>query len=366
MEKKKVYNGVIDWWKFVFCIVIVIFYVGEKFGSGDYLLKYGKYAVEFFFVVSGYFMCAHAMRQPEEKGLKNIGVENFKFIFGKIKTIFPAYVFAYVSQFIIWILNDGRQILEAQGLRRFLPKLICTIPNFLLLDQYGVYNTEVMGVSWYVSAMLFVMFITYPLLRKWRKNYCLIASPLIALFLLGYYAMSSGGNGGKDVWFGFMKAGVVRAFININLGCLAYEVSDWIKSVFADLSIWKKVLIRIVEPLSYVCAIALMHFGNNNAIAVISLLMFVGVSITMSGNSALAKICDNGVCRFMGKLSLWIYFVHAPVRRFVVTTYLGISYNDAFVKIWVFTAAMVLIGMGGYELMKKIRDIKKRDASERF
>ena len=29
MEEKKVYNGVIDWWKIVFCLIIVVMHVGE-------------------------------------------------------------------------------------------------------------------------------------------------------------------------------------------------------------------------------------------------------------------------------------------------------------------------------------------------
>ena len=41
MEEKKVYNGVIDWWKIVFCLIIVVMHVGEYY-HGDSFLLYGE------------------------------------------------------------------------------------------------------------------------------------------------------------------------------------------------------------------------------------------------------------------------------------------------------------------------------------
>ena len=61
MNKK--YNGALDFWKFVFCLVILVFHVGEVYGGKHgYLLEWGRYAVEMFFIVSGYFMCVSAAK----------------------------------------------------------------------------------------------------------------------------------------------------------------------------------------------------------------------------------------------------------------------------------------------------------------
>ena len=40
METKKVYNGVIDWWKIVFCLIIVVMHVGEYYHGDSFL--YGE------------------------------------------------------------------------------------------------------------------------------------------------------------------------------------------------------------------------------------------------------------------------------------------------------------------------------------
>ena len=73
MEEKKVYNGVIDWWKIVFCLIIVVMHVREFFHGESFIFIWGRYGVEFFFIVSGFFMAAHVMRMDESVGLKNIG-----------------------------------------------------------------------------------------------------------------------------------------------------------------------------------------------------------------------------------------------------------------------------------------------------
>ncbi len=306
MGNKKIYNGVIDWWKLVFCTVILIMHVGEFFNEGFYLFEHGGYAVEFFFIVSGYFMCAHAMKQEPSGGLRNIGRENIKFISGKIETVLPAYIYAWLLAFAMYIYKTGIDVLKNDGVRAFALKIVYALPNLLLLDMGGIKGTEILGVSWYVSAMLIVMFITYPMLRKWGRNYCLIAAPLIALL--------------KDK---------------------------------TDPGGVKRTLICMAEPAAYISALALMHFGDDRALNIINILLLIGVSVTMSGRSFFASICDNGVCRFMGRLSLWVYFCQSPARMFVLKRFPDCSYKRAFVLIFGLTALLTAVGMGMHALISK-------------
>lgn len=48
-EIKKKHNGIISFWKFMFCIMIVIFHVTEKIPKEGSLMKHGRIGVEFFF-----------------------------------------------------------------------------------------------------------------------------------------------------------------------------------------------------------------------------------------------------------------------------------------------------------------------------
>ena len=112
MEEKKVYNGVIDWWKIVFCLIIVVMHVGEYYHGDSFLFVWGRYGVEFFFIVSGFFMAAHVMRMDENTGLKEIGKENVGFIWGKIKTVFPAFIISWMKAFPMYIFRNGIDIIH--------------------------------------------------------------------------------------------------------------------------------------------------------------------------------------------------------------------------------------------------------------
>ena len=258
----------------------------------------------------------------------------------------------------MYIKKVGVVIYEQEGLRQFAVRMVHAIPNLLLLDMSGIKNSGVLGISWYVSAMLLVMFITYPALRKWRRNYCYIASPIIAIALEGYFSVTYDGKSGRDLWMGFMKYGMFRAFISINLGCVSYLIAEKLKESFQSMSTFKKVIIRIAEPVLYIACIILMHYGDCLCINEINIMFMLAIGITMSGNSAFAGICNNNICRTLGKLSLWIYFLQSPVRMFVRQTWPDISYSKAFMLIFFPSIIISVIAYSIYSAIHKRKKLK--------
>lgn len=360
MEGKKSYNGVIDLWKMIFCLAILVMHVGEAYHGKTFYLRNGKFGVEFFFIVSGFFMTAHVMRKDENTSLKNIGQENLKFMWSKIKTILPAYIPTWIMALVSYINRVSIPILETKGVDKFVMNLIFAIPNFMLLEMAGINESRVMGVSWYISAMLIVMFITYPMLRKWRRNYCYIAAPMIAILLAGYASMIySQDNSSVQSWLGFMKNGLLRAFVSINLGCVAYLISDRIKNSMATMSKGKLAGLRIAEPLLYISSLVIMHFGEYQSINIINIMFTIAIAITMSGSSAFSRICNNNLCRMMGKLSLWIYLVQSPVRQYVKQIWPDISYLKGFVLITVPTIILSIVGYAIWSMIQKYRSKSK-------
>lgn len=62
-------NGTIDFLKFIFAVIIVIFHGSQKLtdDSSLQIFKSGRLGVEFFFLVSGYMMAASAEKQIAKK-----------------------------------------------------------------------------------------------------------------------------------------------------------------------------------------------------------------------------------------------------------------------------------------------------------
>ena len=83
MEKVKAQkrNGELDFFKLLFCIVVISFHSGYFIQSENGYFKGGSIAVDFFFVVSGVMMARNAAKKAYEE---NLGIDTFEFMKKKI------------------------------------------------------------------------------------------------------------------------------------------------------------------------------------------------------------------------------------------------------------------------------------------
>lgn len=347
MKEKRNYNGGIDLWKFIFCMIILIFHVGEYYGTGYVWLPQGSYAVEFFFIVSGYFMCvsANKMTLSQEAGNRNqtLGKETISFILKKIKGILPAYLFAYAISLIVWLTYVGAPLYTKSGLHALIRKLVGILPNFLLIFNSAVKGTAIMNISWYISAMLAAMLIIYPLLRKYNDVYRLVIAPAVVLFLTGFVYYNCESYGGYLDFEVFTTKGVIRAFIGLNIGCLVYSFAQYLRKFsFTALS---RVLLLIGELGLYGVIICLMQTQWKEAPYFITILLFFAISITCSKCSIWASALDNKVSVFLGRTTLFVYLCQSSARQLVWRNMPDATYHQAFVGIVGLTIVLTAVGM---------------------
>lgn len=169
-SSNKKHNGIIGFWKFMFCILILLFHCAEKMGKNGFF-ESGRIGVEFFFIVSGYLMTKKALNN--EEGLENIGEETTSYIWRKFKAFFPYVIFPFIISFFVKGIYKADQIANS-------------IWNLLLIDMSGVRSTTVIGQTWYISVMLISMLILYPLIRRYKKTFTNIIAPLIVIFIGGW------------------------------------------------------------------------------------------------------------------------------------------------------------------------------------
>lgn len=181
LNNRKIHNGIISFWKFMFALMIVIFHVTINYkGNENTLLKYGAIGVEFFFIVSGYFIAKKAFSVKED--CSNIGKETMSYILGKVKKFLPY----TCSAFAMFIIVDS--VLKGYSLKHY----INSIWNVIFLDMSGVKTTYISGITWYISVMLISILIIYPLIRKYKKNFTYLIAPIIVIFIGGYLAQKYG------------------------------------------------------------------------------------------------------------------------------------------------------------------------------
>lgn len=213
MKEKR--NGIISLWKFLFAIVIAFFHCSQFYQDIKNPFFPGGYiAVEFFFIVSGFYLAKKLIK--EKYDTKNIVGETIKYIFKKILKLFPYILIAYIFSIIIRLYyNPNLKTNE----------LINSIWNLFLLREFGLRSTIILPQLWYLTSMFISIFTLYPIVKKYKEKFIAFISPLIVLFGLGYLSYNWVGlDHAYQIWSGFTRTGIIRGFIELNLGMILYLI----------------------------------------------------------------------------------------------------------------------------------------------
>ena len=100
LRKNSGKNGKIELWRFLFCIIIMTFHIGDDILGLDYriagdisLFSKGQFAVEFFFVLSGFLMASSAFKN-RNNGI-GTGRDTFNFMQRKLMAVLPYHLMIF-------------------------------------------------------------------------------------------------------------------------------------------------------------------------------------------------------------------------------------------------------------------------------
>lgn len=293
-------NTVIDFWKFIFSVVIVMFHSKEfRDGSEWFPFIGGNIAVEFFFIVSGVFMAASTLKP--DNGL-SLGKDTFCFIKNKILGLLPN---VYVAWGIAFVIEHVGQ----WDLRLMLQHLIRSIWELLLLTKSGLGDYVVNGATWYLSAMILSMLLIYPLMKKYKDTFFYIMAPIGFIFLMGITYQNYGGLSSPHTWEGLFYKGMIRAFMEILLGCICFKIG----TCFSGISFTKfgRMCVSLVEYGIYILVISYLCFCTPSKYGwTIILLLGVAIALSYSKTGILAEYLNNNLFSWLGKYSFSLYLGH--------------------------------------------------------
>ena len=289
-------NYFIDFLKFIFSIIIM-FYHSWVFAveKNEVLFYYGYMAVNFYFIVTGYLMM---------NSLEKNNKSTFDFIKNKILRLLPGIL---VTFFICYAFTYGRKGLDIELL--FSNDVISDLLQLRVVGMGGAIN----AAWWYLSAMLFVLFLLYPLARKFRKKYIQYVIPIlifVTLAVIEYYDISMSYHSGLT--FIFIN-GFYKGLIYIALGNISYELAKYFRNLKFDKL--KIMLITIIETLIYMILIANMHFNYIGTIWC-AILFVIGVSITFCNQSLTSSVFKSKFWNKLGNYGFYLYLTHVSIRTY--------------------------------------------------
>ena len=248
MNKNK-HNGKISFWKFMFSLMIVALHLGVSHREVKYSFDAGSIAVDFFFIVSGYLFCKKCLSFKEDKN-KEIGKKTFDFFVSKIKQFLPYIIFLWIISIPFAVLINKYTLWDFE--RAFFNLLYIPIFNNPIYNIYGI--------TWYISAMIIVESILFPLLIKYKKNFIYIISPIIVFFIGNYLFIKYGNIAGPWNVDVLCYKGILRAFFGINIGLILYALKMILEKI--KLTEFSRFSLTILEIVGYLSIFLIVNKEN--------------------------------------------------------------------------------------------------------
>jgi len=233
-------NITIDLMRSVFAVVIMIHHSRYVLGDDDCMFLGGSFAVEFFFLVSGYLMMESIARELQRNTLlqtadmanplsgqeaAGLGTQTLSFLKRKIKAFLPEFTTAWLIGFIV-----AAAAKTYTGSSLTLGALWGYFKDYffelVLVRMTGVYTGGVDGATWYLSSMLLCMAILYPLIKRYPDYMGKVGVWLIALLLLGYMCQTDGHPRSPGKWLGYVFKGNLRAMAELCLGIGCWHIEQ--------------------------------------------------------------------------------------------------------------------------------------------
>ena len=189
MNNKK-YCGSYDILKFTAALMVVFYHLYKMLGlSSTYPITDAiSVYVELFFILSGFFLMAHVDTLPADAGETVVG-----YLLHKCGGFFGALCIVNAVHFFFFCNYNG--IRSVAGVLSQLwhfkwEFLMLQCGNFIRDPQF---NTDyLVGVTWYLSAMMITQAVIYPLARYYRKSFLHIICPIMIFFVYSFPCRNTG------------------------------------------------------------------------------------------------------------------------------------------------------------------------------
>lgn len=296
-------NGKIDFFRFLYSAIIVVHHSRKFLGDANCKFLGGSFAVEFFFLVSGYLMMSSISRVSCDKNTDMLGHETLSFLWRKVKSVYPAVFVAWIFALSVTSVAKNKSVLGIMAL------VVDSFFEMTLLKMSGIYSISMNGVVWYISSMVLVMAILYPLIRKYPDIMVHIGLPMIVLFSMGYLAGNFGGTRDPLGWTGFAYKGTIRAMGEIALGTICYRVVKVLDRY--DFTRLGKLLITALEWGTHLIVILYMYYEKSSGRDFFFLLvMAIAVALSFSHKGIDARFFDKPFFNWLGQYSFYLFLGH--------------------------------------------------------
>lgn len=333
----------IELFRFIAAIPIMLYHFFTVYIHGDGLVPFAFVFVEFFFMLSGFFMMKHLSERSETMSPPS-------YVFHKAASFYPIYIIAFAVQFVLFVLmNHLKSAAEVLGsLFHFKwEALLLQTAGFIQDPQFN--SDYLLGQAWYLSAMLIAVMIAYPLAKYGKKLYLMFICPVAIIAIYSYIIQSLGTLNVGNEYFGILTSAILRGFAGTCVGSLCYVGYAFLK----EHPLKQKKLAAFVEALCYLSLIGLFFlkdkFVSEQDGLFYVFVFFLLVIFSFTNRTPITVFLNTHGTKFqvyLGSLSLYLYLLHWSVisalqlwgadlsEAAALTVFLGITFAGSVLLKW--------------------------------
>ena len=288
---KKSRNGLIEFVRFFAIINIACFHYEWLYISYPVSFQFGYIWVEFFFVISGYYLA------------KNYGGKtSWDYTWKQIKKLYPMYLAAFAFCFVAK--NWGASIYE------WIINLWNAKWEILLLYNWGFNNNAIAynvgGAPAFISVLILCTVVIHFFLSKHKDFFVCVFAPLVIAFSYGKLINEAGNLSQWLAYDGILPMGIYRGMADMCVGALfAILLEKWM----TNRSNFLKFLIFIICCMFVIALGVFSGISHSDLVIYVFVFAFLVCTLdTMSTNKII-----NSLGLFLGKISIPIFMFHSGI-----------------------------------------------------
>lgn len=335
----------IDLWRLIFTVLVCSLHSGALLTEGWERVFFpgGYIAVEFFFIVSGYYLAFSVSKNKDNVSITTIGTETVNYTITRAKRLFPEFFCGFLLTIVL------TQIIYKEPLVELFRKLLSTgIYELLMLHVINPYEEMILSVAWYVSALLLATFIIYPFLRMIPNIYKNIVAPLLMICFIVFTGSRNNILLGNFTVYGCVFGGTIRAIVEISWGTFLFERVYALKNKNSNIMDKRRWLYTFIEICMFLFVISGSFFYEKTKWDFIFLLaLTVGITICLADIGIKVSFISDRFLKFCGSFSYALYMSH---RRVVDLTKMLFPQEDYVVRFGVYMLLAVFFALIVYKV----------------
>ena len=307
-------NNIVELGRFIYSLLVLGYHVQMSYSDEKIdPFENGALAVEFYFLLSGYFLARSLEKLTRDEKTSFIK-KYYLFMKNKITALLNVHLLSIIVVIIIIACFDTKNFKDI-----FLPGIPSIFLVHMIIVWSGDFDKALIVPEWYLSAMLICMLFMVPIFLLFSK---ILKGIYITIILVGIVIIITLISGFATSWA--LNNNIIydiRAWGEMCVGMFSYYLSVYVKNNnYGDKTM---IFFKVIEIFSYCLPVILgivpINSNNQAYLMVVTMIcVFCAVFITFAEKGNIIENQKvNAVFGYLGSISLPIYLFHPVIIRLI-------------------------------------------------